>query len=620
MPEPWFRHFFIKTFTVTNKHIYYIYKAMKSVIYILALLCCLTVTSQSDEMLAKSYFDRGEFEKALISYQKLYAEKKGNANYFFKIIQIHQQLEQYDISEKLLLEQIETQRNPQYIVELGYNYQLKNNKEKAEECFNKAMGKIEVEPVYAYYVARRFEEHALIDMAAKVYERAMELRPQSNYHIQLARIYGEQGKVEKMFASYINFIEKNRTYVGQAKRAFSQYITENGDSENNILLRRVLLRKIQTQPDLLWNQLLSWLFVQQQDYNKAFAQEKAIYKRNPESLRGIKDLARITFEADDVEVANTILTYLVENALDPATVLEAHRNLLELETKHALKDQYSNIDAKYKQLLEQFGRAPQTIDLQLSYGHFIAFYLNDTDRATAFLKEALQHRLPRIQEARIKLKLGDILVLQEKFNEALIYFSQIQTNLKNSTISQQARFRVAKASYYKGDFKWAESQLKILKSSASQLIANDALDLKLLISDNKFDDSTHTALKLYAKADLLAFQNKTTEAISVLGTILENHKTESIIDQALYQQAQLLEKKKEYALAEANYLKIIDDYKEDILADDAYYALAELYANHLDQPDKAKELYEQIIFNHADSIYFVESRKKYRALRGDSIN
>jgi len=146
------------------------------------------------------------------------------------------------------------------------------------------------------------------------------------------------------------------------------------------------------------------------------------------------------------------------------------------------------------------------------------------------------------------------------------------------------------------------------------------LDLKLLISDNKYEDSTQTALKLYAKADLFAFQNKTDDAITTLNTILENHKTESIMDQVLYQQAQLFEKKKEYIKAEANYLAIIENYKEDILADDAFYGLAELYINHLQQPEKAKDLYEQIIFNHADSIYFVEARKKYRALRGDAIN
>jgi tetratricopeptide (TPR) repeat protein len=571
-------------------------------------------------MLAKGYFDRGEFEKALISYQKLYEEKKGNVNYLLKIVQIHQQLEHYDISEKLLIKQTNTSKNPQFYVELGYNFQLKGEQQKAEENYNKAILKIEEETIYAFYVARRFEEHALIDNAAIVYERAMQLRPEANYNIQLARIYGEQGKVEKMFSSYVNFLEKSENYTNQAQRVFSQYISENGKDENNILLRKVLLKKIQSEPDVLWNQLLSWLFVQQKDYKKAFAQEKAMYKREQETLQGIVDLARTTVEEDEVEIANEILRYLVDNAIDIETVIEAHKSLLELQTKHASESDYITIDKIYKGLIAQFGRNPQTINLQLSYGHFIAFYLNKPQAATTFLKEALKTRLPRIQAAKIKLKLGDILVFQEKFNEALIYYSQIQTSLKNSTISQEARFRVAKASYYKGDFKWAESQLKILKASTSQLIANDALDLKLLISDNKYEDSTQTALKLYAKADLYAFQNKIEKAISLLDKILHDHKTETIIDQALFKQAKLFEMKKEYRKAASNYTVIIENYKDDILADDAYFALAELFVNHLGQPEKAKALYEQIIFNYADSIYFVDARKKYRALRGDAIN
>ena len=270
--------------------------------------------------------------------------------------------------------------------------------------------------------------------------------------------------------------------------------------------------------------------------------------------------------------------------------------------------------------MDLYGRVPETVDLQLSYGNFVAFNLNKPEEAISYLKDGLTNNINKFLQAKIKLKLGDILIFQERFNEALIYYTQIQANLKNSTISQQARFKVAKASYYKGDFDWAESQLKILKSSTSQLIANDALDLKLLISDNKFEDSTQTALRQYAKADLMAYQNKTVEAIQILDKILANHKTETIVDQALFMQAQLYEKQKNFIKAEANYQTIIANFSDDILIDDAYYALAELYINILNNLERAKYLYEQIIFNHADSIYFVEARKKYRTLRGDDIN
>ena len=146
------------------------------------------------------------------------------------------------------------------------------------------------------------------------------------------------------------------------------------------------------------------------------------------------------------------------------------------------------------------------------------------------------------------------------------------------------------------------------------------MDLKLLISDNKYEDSLQTALKRYAKADLLAFQNKNDEAISLLDNILNDHKTEPIIPQALFKQAQLFEEKAQFEKAQLNYEAIIENYSDGILVDDAYFHLALLYENKLNSPEKAKPLFEKIIFNHADSIYFVEARKRYRALRGDAIN
>jgi len=216
--------------------------------------------------------------------------------------------------------------------------------------------------------------------------------------------------------------------------------------------------------------------------------------------------------------------------------------------------------------------------------------------------------------------LADILVYNEKFNQALIYYSQVQKSLKNDVIAQTARFKVAKTSFYKGDFDWALTQLKVLRSSTTQLIANDAMQLSLLISDNSLEDSTQTALKVFAKADLLAYQNKNEEAIDLLDIILSKHKGESIEDEALLQQAKLLEKAEKYDRARLNYVKILEFFEFDILTDDALYALGELYLNHLNDPEKAKGFFEQIILDHSDSIYAVDARKKFRRLRGDAIN
>lgn len=576
---------------------------------------------QNSEVLADSYYKKGEFKKALVIYQNLNKEKPYSYKYVYKLVETHQQLEQFEEAENILVQRLAKRRNPTLIVELGYNYQLQDSLARAKKLYNEAIAFVDENPNYIYSIAKKFEDHSLLDEAIQVYDRSKLLTPDKNYSIQLARIYGDQGKIEKMFENYIDYVAYRPNYLNNIKRAVSDFISENKDNENNTYLRRLLLKKIQQEPSPYWYDLLSWLYVQEKAYNKSFIQEKALYKRNPESLDRIIELAVTALNDNDDETSKDIFNFILETTQDGSTALTAHQYILEIDTKNATTEkELERIDEAFNTLFEDYGKSELTLPLQLAYGEFLAFHQKDTESATAFLRQSLKLNISEFQEAKVKLLLADILVLQERFNEALIFYSQIQLSLKNSTISQEARFKVAKTSYYKGDFDWAESQLKILKSSTSQLIANDALDLKLLISDNKFEDSLQTALKHYAKADLYAFQNKTDEAISLLDKILEEHEGESIIDQTLFKQAKLFEKKKQYNKAEANYLIIIKDWKEDILADDAHYYLAELYNTHLAKPEEAKQLYEKIIFEFEDSIYFIEARKKFRMLRGDTIN
>ena len=575
---------------------------------------------RQDLQIADSYFKKGEFQKALLSYQKLFEKKPYNTNYVYKMVSAYQQLEDYNAAQQLLEDRIAKHKIPVLLIELGYNYQLQDSIALADNFYKEAINHIDERPTNVYSLTQRFEEHSLLDQAITAYKKAAPLLPERNFSVQLARIYGDQGNIENMFSNYIDYIAYRPENLNNIKRAFSDFISENKDNENNGILRRVLLLRIQSEPDVYWYELLSWLYVQEKQYSKSFTQEKALYRRNPESLDRIIDLAITSMNDEQKDVATDIFNYILDASQENDTILLAHQYLLEIETENTLKKDLGTIDKKYQALFETYGRFEATISLQLAYAHFLAFYFDQPEPASAFLKETSNLDVSPYQKATIKLKLADILVLQEKFNEALIYYSQIQANLKNSTIAQQARFKVAKTSYYKGDFEWAESQLKILKSSTSQLIANDALDLKLLISDNKYDDTTQTALKYFAKADLLAFQNKPNEAIQLLDRILTEHKGESITDQTLYQQAKLYEQQKDYEKAAINYQTIIKGYREDILIDDAYYYLAELYNNHLAKPEEAKPLYEKIIFEHEDSIYFVEARKKFRMLRGDAIN
>lgn len=593
---------------------------MRNFILLILLLTSSFVGAQN-EKLAKNYFDKGEYEKAISVYTKLYKETPSRIEFFMAMVESNQQLERYSVSERLLSEKIEQQQNrASLIVELGYNFSLQNKDSIANNYYNDAIDYVDVNSNYAYSIGKTFEKYSLLDKAVQVYEKAMELNSNFDFNSHLARIYGEQGNIEKMFSKYLDLVIKKPRYKVTAEHNFSLYITEDPSNEANLILKKALLKKLQEHTHITFNELLSWLFIQQKEYNKAFIQEKAIYNRMEDNdLSGLLDLIVIAMNDEDYKSATKIVNFIIEKADNKGIVLEGKQYLMNIALKQATKDEYPSIDKKYNELLDEFGRTRETYLLQIDYNNFLAFQYGKKEEAIQNLKNLLKEDFTRFQESRIKMKLADILVLDEKFNQALIYYSQIQKKVKGDKLAQEARFKVAETSYFKGDFEWAKVQLDVLKKSTSQLIANDAMQLSLIIKDNSLEDSTQTALKKYARADLLALQKKEIKAIEILNTILKEHKGEKIEDEALLKIAKLHSKMGDFNKAEEAYLKLIRFYKEEILADDAHYLLAKLYENELDQPQKAQEFYEQIIFNYADSIYFVEARKRFRMLRGDLI-
>ncbi|MEO9572361.1 MAG: tetratricopeptide repeat protein [Polaribacter sp.] len=586
----------------------------------LFLLILLTITSisfsQNDYLLGESYYREGEYKKATQVFKKLYSKSPFNTSYLGRLISCYQETDQFLEAEKLLKSKIK--KNPQQgflYIYLGYNYQRQQLKELANNNYQFALNSLDKNASYGAIIGRIFKEYNLLDNAILAYQKVMKKNENANYNFQIAQIYGEKGDFKKMFESYINLVDKNEKYFSLVQRYTSKYLTEDSKNEANILFRKTLLRKSASNPKDVWNILLSWLFTQQKDYGKALIQQKALYQRNPIDLNEIFSLGKIAFNNKSYDNAKNCFDFITENSTLNEEKIDAYLYI----SKIAVATKNTETEKLFQSLFKEFGKNTLTIKLQVAYADFLTFTKSKPTAAKVVLEKALTFSRSKFDKARIKLKLGDILVFTEKYNKALIYFSQIQTNLKNHELAQQARFKVAQTSYFKGDFSWAKAQLKILKSSTTQLIANDALELYLIITDNEPVDSIPSGLTQYAKASLLAYQNKTEQAIETLNIINKDFKGQPIEDEALFKQAKLFIKRNQFEAAITNLEKVISLNPEGVLIDDAYYELAELYKNNLNNLEKASEYYQKIIFDYSSSIYLVEARKKYRKIRGDNI-
>ncbi len=589
---------------------------MKKIFLHIALFFSLACFSQN-EQLAQYYFDKGDFEKAKISFEELLKATPQNSQYFQKTIDCYQQLQQFDVAEKAIRERLDKYKQGNLLVELGYNFQLQKNDASAKKQYDEAIDRIKKNPNEVYGIANSFERKVLLDYALKSYQTALGLQQNFNFNYQMALLYGQLGKTEMMISTFLDEAYANPQNSIQIQNQLARFMVEDGDQNFNETLRKSLITRAQKNQDVFWNEYLSWYYVQQKEFGKAFIQEKAVYKRNPESLSSIINLAQLTIEEDDTETAKEILGFVLESTKDLELLIQANSYLIEMKINKAQEKDFVAINTALTALLNQFEISPFTLSLQLIQAHFVAFNLRKPEDGKAIIKKALEMQLNDYQEAQAKMELADILLFEEKFNQALIYYSQIEDNLKNNAVAHEASLKAAKTSYFQGDFVWALKQFAALKSASAQLIANDALEYFLLINDNTVADSTQTALKQFGKGDYFLYQKRNQEATAQFQAILKSFKGQQIEAVTFLRLGKIYEKQGEYNLALAQYQNIIAQHGDGIYIDEALYFSAEIYNNTLQQPEKAKPLYEKIIFNHQDSIYFVDARKKYRKLRGD---
>ncbi len=568
---------------------------------------------------AHNYYNSGDFEKALYSFQTIQQRKPEYAPAILGMARCYRQLGRFEEAFGILKQGTTLlPTNINISAELGITHHLAKQETLAKNQFENTFNLLHENPNYASFLGKQFKDYNLLKQAIQSYEIGMQHNPLLNYSYEVGQLYGQLGDLENMFSYYFDVMIEKPNYTNLIKRRLDDFIKEDPENEANISFRKTLLKKNQQEPNIIYNEFLSWLFVQQKQFRKAFAQERAIYKKTDEGIPQLISLAMTSKKEGDLETANEILSFVVENTNAETYLISAHRQLLLMDIEEQKPKTYTRIASEYENLIETFGKRSKTINLLLDYGKFVGFFQNDISKATKFLKILTKERMNRQDKARIEILMADLFVLENKFNKALIYYTRAQKKTENNPIGQEARFKVAKASYYKGDFYWAKSQLHVLKTATSQLIANDAMKLAILIDDNTKEDTTHTALKLFAKADLFKFQEQHEKAFEAYQEILEKHRNSSIEDEALLAQARMFIDQSYPEKAIKNLRKIIDFFPTSFLLDDVYFLLGNIYLKQEDE-NKAKAAFEKIIFDHADSIHFVEARKKYRKLRGDEV-
>ncbi|MCB0395102.1 MAG: tetratricopeptide repeat protein [Flavobacteriales bacterium] len=607
----------------------------KRIIYLLTLSCSLLASgsvfaqTETDEQLAGLYLQQKDYEKAVYYYEKLFESRPDNY-YYQPLLTCYLELADFKKAEKLVRKQIKN--NPTslaYQVDLGYVYRKSGEDKDAEQQYEKTVRELPAIQKEVIDLANTFMGKGETRFAVVAYLRGRVLfNGIYTFNMELAEIYAANGEYIKMFEEYISLLDQDPSYIQTVQNALQAKIGNDVTGERRELLKSLLLKHIQKYPDaVVFSELLTWYYMQEKQFGSALIQAKALDKRLRENGQRIMNLAAIATQNRDYDVAIDCYNYIIGKGNNgyhypDARVLMLEVMYLKITTNPGVQQsEITTLQTKYKETLNEFGISDRTSLMVRDLAHLEAFYLHDMDAGIGELTGMLEAPgISKSKLAEVKLELADIYLLTGERWEATLLYSQVEKDFKNDPIGHQAKLRNAKLSYYMGDFNWAKAQLDVLKAATTKLIANDALDLSLLITDNQDGDSLDLPLQMYARADLLSFRNKDSLALLALDSISQLAITHALADEILFKKAEIMEKHGRFKEAANFYQKIIDNYSFDILADNALFNLAELYQYRLNDPTKAMELYQKLLVDHPGSLLSVEARKRFRELRGDKLN
>ena len=575
----------------------------------------------NDLQLARQFSANGEQQKALDIYLKLY--KQNNEEYFTFYFNGLLALKKFDEAVTTAKKMIKKHpEEHQYTILLGAAYTQQGTVEKATALYDELLKNLPADQGEIAGLAGQFYQSSNVDYAIKIFLQGRKLLHNDVlFAYELINLYRYKRDKEALTEEYLNFLPVNPLFITQAENTLSGLFEGSSDYD---ILKVALLKRIQKNPQqTLYIEMLTWQYLQQKEFDQALNQELALSRRQNDDGSSVFELCRTLVANEAYDSAIRGYEYLVSKGKAQPLYVAAKIELINTKNLRVTSGKYGTgellaLEKDYIDLLNEFGKNNSTGFAIEKLANLEAFKLHKFNEAQKLLEEVVTIQdLKRTLLANCKLDLGDAYLLNNRPWDATLLYSQVEIDFPNTIVGQDAKYRNAKLAYYTGDFTWAKGQLDVLKAATTQLIANDALNLSLLISDNLDADSTGAALKMYARADLRIFAEEPVKALLTLDSIDIKFPKNSLTDDILMAKARIMIQQKDYAAALPLLKKIAEEHTTSLWADDAVFMLGDIYENRLPDKEKAKTYYQKIITDYAGSLWINEARKRFRLLRGD---
>jgi tetratricopeptide (TPR) repeat protein len=588
------------------------------------LICNLSFSQTAeDERLAIQFFQLREYDKAEILLKKQY--EINPTKFYDYLYKTYFQLRKYSEAGELTRQVLKSNaKNLNYKYNLGKVYEKLNDSLQAKKEWSSINALIGDNEYEANNFLQKYAESRNWSMAEDlIIQYQKKSKNKDAFISQLLGIYVKQDRMEKVIAIAISQLEQdNVNYL----YLYSSYDFLSTNKTAQRLMEKKLFAKLNAEPNSdKWNELAMQLAMTVKDYEQALILAKSFEKRGNGQGMQVYQIAEMAANENEFDIAIDGFDYVIKTNSTGFSKLAKEKKIGTLYSrlkKLRLRDStnLSQLQGEIINYLQQYGYNQNTAEIQLMYAEFTVKYLKRLPQAMSILEKMLESRLLAKQHiSRAKLNLADIKLALNDIWEASLLYGQVDKDELDGPLGEEARFKNSKVFYFDGDYELAEDLLSILKSSTSELIANDALQLAVFIQENKGDEAKELAMKDVSNAELLFYQNRTEEAVKTLASLKRVFPNSSLIDDVLMIEANYEKSVENESAAAVLYKELFEKFPTSILADRALYEWAKLQEEQFNNAEYAKEAYLNLLTKYKDSVFSTDARKRLRKLRGENL-
>ncbi len=585
---------------------------------------------QNQLMLAESYEQKGDLTKAVEILETLNKKDPGNIQYFNKLNTLYLQLKKYDESIKIINSRILlTPQDISLYGMLGSTYYTSGDRTKAYQVWDDTIDKFKTNQMTLRIISNFVIDRRDFEKAIEYLNRGKESSQDPFlYSYDLGELYQITMRYREAASEYCDLIKANPSQYQQIENKILSY-----SNKPNALDETIDVVEKYESDNISFSYLLARLYIEKKNYDSAFDIYKQIDKKQNTKGSDLFSFGEFVYRDGEYKTASEVYKFLIDNYKDEqntplaklgyAKTQEAlfiqHYNLLNPEWKPYSSLQKNDgkeinpVIEAYEEIIKTYTHSEVGIEANIRIGILQLYYNNNESEAEKYFKHITETYSTSKVASLAFIELGNISLKQAKLDAAEKSFqSVIKLSRANAEDKSFANYQLARIFSFRNDFESARKNLLSVMGNLKDNIANDAIELSILLNTAKNDSSN---LSLYCSAEFLAEQKRFNEAKELYGRLSQNQQAFVFHSIAKLRVAEMVIALNDYQNAIANLSLLVDEAEKNIYADKALYLQGQIYQYGLKDSVKAVESYESLLAKFPRSLYLDKARENIIELK-----